>query len=70
MQSDTDQPLSLQDEINLSELQQEPLTDDQIIQPDDEQNNLSNHRGTSNIRQIFDKIFALLQSTHVNESVT
>ena len=49
-----DQPLSLQDEINMSEQVDVPQT----------------ATPTSNFRQIFSKIFTLLQSTHVNENVT
>jgi len=48
-----DQPLSLQDEINMSE-----------------QVDVLSPPPTSNFRQIFSKIFTLLQSTHVNENVT
>jgi len=52
-----DQPLSLQDEINMSE-QVDVLPQPMPPPP------------TSNFRQIFSKIFTLLQSTHVNENVT
>jgi hypothetical protein len=48
MQND-EQPLSLQDELKMSE---------------------DEHPETSNFRQIFDKIFTLLHSTHVVEDVT
>ena len=54
---DQQQPLSLQDEINMSEQQEY-----------EEQEHRAS--GTSQFRQIFDKIFALLQTTHANESVT
>ena len=53
-----DQPLSLQDEINMSEQV------DVLPQP------MPPPPPTSNFRQIFSKIFTLLQSTHVNENVT
>ena len=52
----SDQPLSLQDEINMSEEYVE-IAEEQ--QPE-----------TSHFRQIFAKLFNLLQSTHVNENVT
>ena len=51
-----DQPLSLQDELNMSE--QVNVEEQQLP------------RGTSHFRQIFSKIFNLLQSTHADENVT
>ncbi len=55
----SDQPLSLQDEINMSEEYVEIAEEQQEQQPE-----------TSHFRQIFAKLFNLLQSTHVNENVT
>ena len=50
-----EQPLSLQDELNMSEHVE------QVEEPP---------RGTSHFRQIFSKIFNLLQSAHADETVT
>lgn len=63
---DAQQPLSLQDEINMSEHVETCLEPSLSVplgveapQPE-----------TSNFRQLFSRIFTLLRSTHANENVT
>merc|ERR1719203_1912196 len=63
---DAQQPLSLQDEINMSEHVETCLEPSLPAPPGVE----APQPETSNFRQLFSRIFTLLRSTHTNENVT
>ena len=63
---DAQQPLSLQDEINMSEHFETCLEPSLSVPPGVE----APQPETSNFRQMFSRIFTLLRSTHANENVT
>jgi len=63
---DAQQPLSLQDEINMSEHVETCLEPSLPAPPGVE----APQQETSNFRQLFSRIFTLLRSTHANENVT
>ena len=63
---DAQQPLSLQDEINMSEHVETCLEPSLPAPPGVE----APQPETSNFRQLFSRIFTLLRSTNTNENVT